>query len=682
MATKTWEAQGWRELQSLMLERYGAQPWATCKDSTAPDQQWLSPELQNYVTGVGILDLFPDHRILIGSYHFPGSSPIQRHWELPLRIPWEEVDQAKLAEACNYIPSYDLTTDSTSALSTWSEHIEKAVATSMSQSSSFPGGAFGRCKTLCPKDRPDQAPVPKGSRPGDIQILSSFLGRSVQLWFQQRRRFQHYLHHCRKNLQMTPAQALLKTQLWRAILEAKGFRGSFRAWWPNRQHQRQGSPLTLPVEPPPLHIFELIDTDFGINYKAYETWNQERRIKNIESKFQAAHDRVFSIVKNDPKEHIDSLIDVHSRCISLRPGTPLCAVVAEPFPEGAVIGWKLNGIPAQVSRHQDGYLIDSDLLLCEGQQLQCEILIHDTVEVNQRLETLWAKRWQKHPGLDLQQWHRVFAFTRAHLPQGSMSWSPLTYEHWVQGLKHFKPRAARGPDGWSREDLLHLPRPIVEQFLQVFNHLENGHEWPRQWISALVHCIEKVPQASESNQFRPITLFSLIYRLWAGLRTSQLLAYLARFADADQCGFIPEGQASDLWWDIQTHLEVSMLDDTPTHGIVADLVKAYNLLPRAPVWRILLQLGVPSSFLECWSRFLHGVQRFFVVRGSCSNGLVSSTGFPEGCPLSCCAMVAIDILWHRYQQVYTKNCRSMSFVDNLEIVSSSTADHSHILLAP
>ena len=664
---KQWLDQGWQEIQTLLYQHHGVEPMATCRNSTMPDQLWISPELQSYLVDTGILDVFPDHRVLIGKFQFPAHPEPQRHWQLPLRVPWEKVQPEAMIEQCEDLSAISLRTDSTTALREWCAEVEKLIENSYTADEQFPPGATGRCRTTAPKLRAQQLSVPKASRQGEAVILSSFLGRSVQLWFQQKRRFQHLLQSCR-SMSMDPVHAAQRQQTWNAILRAKGFRGQFRRWWPERTHRLQGSPSLLPDLIPTGSTLSLIAEDYMLNYQAYERWNQSRRAASLEAKWQESYTKVFGTVKNDPKDHIDSLVDVKVQQITLVDPGQQIVKVPEPFPTEQVIGWKLNGVPAQVRPRDDHYQVHCDLLLCNGQSLQCEVLVHSTVEINERLEALWTSRWNKHIDVPAEYWSRAMQFSRLHLPEGNMHWPPLTYEMWVSGLKKFKPRAARGPDGWSREDLLHLPRSVVEKFIDFFTALETGHSWPQQWSVALVHCIEKTPQAQSTNSFRPITLFSMLYRWWAGTRASLILAHLSKFAASTQCGFLPNCQASDIWWYVQVCIEQSALSNEPIHGVVADLVKAYNLLPRPPVWQILHRLGIPLHFLDCWGRFLAGARRHFVVRGSCSDGLWSVTGFPEGCPLSCCAMVAIDVLWHYYHATFSPFCEALSYVDNLELV--------------
>ncbi len=116
-------------------------------------------------------------------------------------------------------------------------------------------------------------------------------------------------------------------------------------------------------------------------------------------------------------------------------------------------------------------------------------------------------------------------------------------------------------------------------------------------------------------------------------------------------------------------MELSLRSSESTHGLVADLIKAYNTLPRHPIFRILLHCGVPAWFLNMWERYLREFQRFFVVRRLTGRAQFSCTGFPEGCPLSCVAMSCIDWAWHVWQATRIPKALALSYVDNLESVS-------------
>ena len=107
---------------------------------------------------------------------------------------------------------------------------------------------------------------------------------------------------------------------------------------------------------------------------------------------------------------------------------------------------------------------------------------------------------------------------------------------------------------------------------------------------------------------------------------------------------------------------------------MADLVKAYNTLPRRPTFKCLEVLGVPQWFLKTWQAHLSVFERFFVVNRCVSEPLLSVAGFPEGCPLACAAMTALDFFWHWAMRSRVPRVLPVSFVDNLELVCDRVDD--------
>lgn len=80
-----------------------------------------------------------------------------------------------------------------------------------------------------------------------------------------------------------------------------------------------------------------------------------------------------------------------------------------------------------------------------------------------------------------------------------------------------------------------------------------------------------------------ISVFSIVYRTRSSIRCKETVAYLNQFAPAQVTGNLPGKSCTDLWLGVQLHLEECIADKMPVTGLVADLVKAYNLLPRLPL---------------------------------------------------------------------------------------------------
>ena len=667
-AQKRWQDAGWRELQDELFSRHGIHPKATCKSSTRADQIWASPELLRFFRDIATIDIFPDHLVLIASFEVPEKNELERYWQMPERLPWYDVD-GDVLEA-SFEQPFEWGSDSTECFRKWSNRFEIKVASATKDSQSFQSKCRGRGAVLRPRLRPSQLGVPKGSRDGECFILDSLLGRSAQLWFQQMRRFQSLKQSFDAGRVHHDACAY-RSAVWSSILRARGFRGGFQAWWLSRKIKTQGVPDSLPLVVD-AELFPDFYQEFQKNYQGYVTWQRAQKMRIIEAKWKEKADSCFRIVRPDRKKPLDSLVDTCSQLIEVVDGSQQLVSVPRPFPVDGHLLWSLNGEPAQVTPCGDTYKVDCDLVLVAGQTLSCQVLIADTDVIHQRLLDLWNSRWGKHVDVPADRWKQILQFAEHHVRGAPCALPTLTYEVWLQAVRSYKVTSARGPDGWAREDLLHMPRACAEELLDLLHQIEAGSAWPLQLQQALIHSLEKCDGASTVNQYRPITLMSLIYRVWAGLRSSFFLRHFSRLCDSLQCGFIEQGNASDIWYWVQTAIEQAIASATPACGVVGDLVKAYNTLPREPVWRFMAILGIPDAFLQCWQLHLSGLQRRFVVRNSCSGVASSLTGFPEGCPLSCAGMVALDVVWHAFQRHYNPNVTALSFVDNLELYSNRT----------
>ena len=135
-------------------------------------------------------------------------------------------------------------------------------------------------------------------------------------------------------------------------------------------------------------------------------------------------------------------------------------------------------------------------------------------------------------------------------------------------------------------------------------------------------------------------------------------------------GFVPQKEATELWYSVQLLLEASCQGGWDVIGFSTDLVKAFNHLPRAGVFAIARQGGLPEQLLQPWELFLQHMGRRFKVKEEVGQQVLSVTGFPEGCPLSPLAMLLTDWAFHCYMREFAPAVRCLCFVDNLSATGS------------
>ena len=231
-----------------------------------------------------------------------------------------------------------------------------------------------------------------------------------------------------------------------------------------------------------------------------------------------------------------------------------------------------------------------------------------------------------------------------------------------------------GMDGVSIHDLRNMPDRVVEQLLTLIHHIETTGEWPEQLVHGAVHSLQKVPDACKVSQFRPITILPVVYRIWSSIRCKQLIRYLQQFAPPGIYGNVTGKSATAMWYELQLQIEVAQWEGTALTGSIADIVKAFNCLPRIPILAAAVQLGVHQSIIRPWTATLTRLTRHFVIRKSYGPGLKSSTGLAEGCGLSVAGMMITNIVMHKYMSLRSPSIAMMSYVDNWEMNAEEVED--------
>ena len=233
--------------------------------------------------------------------------------------------------------------------------------------------------------------------------------------------------------------------------------------------------------------------------------------------------------------------------------------------------------------------------------------------------------------VDATVWARIVRFFRAFVPQFHFQIPPLSLSMWKKGLRRFKSTAARGVDGISPRDLLNLPDAWSLQLLELLTRIEDGLEsWPTSVLYGVVNLLAKDDDAHTISRFRPVVVFSVIYRAWSSLRARQLLRQLQLVMDCDAFGFMPGAEPSQLWLLLQAEIETSMQHDRDLCGLSVDLVRAFNFIPCQHSFCLAEHLGVPNRVILPWRCFLSRCTRAFRVHDTLSGAITSCCGMPEG----------------------------------------------------
>ena len=97
----------------------------------------------------------------------------------------------------------------------------------------------------------------------------------------------------------------------------------------------------------------------------------------------------------------------------------------------------------------------------------------------------------------------------------------------------------------------------------------------------------KRKDAHEESHFRPITLFSMLLRCWAKLRTQ-----MAQFMPAEALGFLPHREAAEILLLLQGQIEIMLAMEEPFGGLSSDVKRAFNHIGRKQVFHMGSQVSL------------------------------------------------------------------------------------------
>ena len=83
-------------------------------------------------------------------------------------------------------------------------------------------------------------------------------------------------------------------------------------------------------------------------------------------------------------------------------------------------------------------------------------------------------------------------------------------------LKSVNSKKAQGPDDVSPNLLKHCTEELTRSLVMIFRQCLLVKVWPSQWKEAKFTPVHKKKERSEPNNYRPISLLSVMSKSWRG----------------------------------------------------------------------------------------------------------------------------------------------------------------------
>ena len=226
--------------------------------------------------------------------------------------------------------------------------------------------------------------------------------------------------------------------------------------------------------------------------------------------------------------------------------------------------------------------------------------------------------------------------------------APRTRERLSQRARAMKP-STLGLDGWALQDLRTLPPDLMDWLAALLGFVERTGRWPgaltpgrlTRGYTALVPK-EGPPGALNT---RPLTVLSIFYRLWAGARLQEAMAWQERWAHPRAFGFWPARSATDGAAMTQLLLELGRLKGWTVSGMGLDYRKCFDLMPQVIVFEVCTRLGWDDEVLAALHALYCQLVRAFKLAGGLGGWWRATNGILQGCPLSVILINALMGVW-------------------------------------
>jgi len=684
---QTLRSKGWYDCAELAWFHHNKIPEPTCKDSSRRSFILVNAVMARYFRDCGTVEhhMFDAHPVLEATFEIQQGPNLKQVWSLPRSLDGLLFDKDALEIHCNNAchsrssKFHDALRKGDANLAmiqfalTFEDMIRHSAVDVEGNTVHVPAACFKRCRNKVVKQKEVTAQAVRRGRDGDFRVSIGQVTRKLKCKVTQCRRLLSLCRQLKARERNATYENLSQcTMLWKAICAAPGFHKGFQTW-----------------------ILDVIGwfVPALLPERAY-----------VEGLYAVLHDMVQKEVREERYEQLRMFNKISLEDVAKGGGMAFKAVRERSAPPPTFMShdvhqkllrqrWTLGG--TQRLRYKRPCILEKGLPVCfQGQQaILCEVdddflyldrpvkckSMNDLVLAQPKRETdakqmqtmvcdAWNQFWQA-PDVVTPE---AEEFVRGMSDCPSCPYMDFQVDTWRRCIKGVKVKSARGACGFSMRDMQLMPNQLVEWLFMLYRAIEAGMPWPSRLTLARVTMLAKPGEDNHRpTSVRPITIVSVIYRLWSRFRSLQVIQHLGAMVPP-QIG----GIAARLSADCLNALVCDLIEEaheTGNHrcGLVIDLKKCFNLVPRSTLARLMEKLELPAQYVIAHQGMLKGLKRLVEVAGQVGSEQDSTCGVPEGCAFSVAAMVALTILAAEVMQNGCNGIDIVMYADNWGLTATS-----------
>ena len=673
---------GWEDLALLHSRRAGCPAKNTCRDAARHTFALVNPDFVPFFVDSDVIPFhaFDSHDLLVVTCQLRGAANHVYKWPHPSSFENQIFDREVLHKAAERKAAsmkesfqYLLQQNPDKALKSWAVGVESVFQDAHCDAEGFKarlGKRFlGRCQAQGPVRKSASEPRVKVARAGDFSLEYDTPSVQVRQRLKQVRRLQSLLR-CLKKWRVDCCDSVLAfkiKQLWDAICKASGY-GQFTVW----AFHTSGISLNSPWQPQDQleHLYQIMQDDVkALNTKLWSLKNKRFKASLESSFLEGGGSLPFALVKPDRKPCISELKSTVKLVIPRQrwQGKTQFSFLAGPnhgllpgdIIESSRDTWQIKRVV------QRRIFLHKGVNLRDLASLRKVTYLVDRDDIAKEFFQGWNSFWQR-DAIDEPLWADAARVLNSLPDWPALAYTPISVDDWQLALRSTKSKTMRGADSFTTRELQLVPIPLVKMLLEFYNQVECTGLWPsllREWFVIL---LRKEDGPITWKGIRPISVAALLYRIYAKIRAKQILAHARQFLFPYVGVHI---STAVLWTTISELIADAHATNTPAYGLVFDIVEAFNSLSRPVVFGLAKKCGIPPAILSAWEGAMVGINRRCIISGSIHLQANSTTGFPEGCPLSVSAMLFITWAFALTIKNGVVGVLPFTFADNWQLVS-------------
>ena len=198
-------------------------------------------------------------------------------------------------------------------------------------------------------------------------------------------------------------------------------------------------------------------------------------------------------------------------------------------------------------------------------------------------------------------------------------------------LKQTNSSKAAGPDGIDGILLKNCAASLAKPLTIMFNTSYVSGIIPEEWKLALVVPVHKKGEKDNVENYRPISLTSLVMKVFERCIQRELFAVCAPLLDPRQHGFVNYKSCTTQMIPFTNDLALALNNKSRSDNVYFDFAKAFDSVSHDLILHKLKNLyHIDGFMLRFISSYIKGRQQQVVVGGSVSSKLPVLSGVPQG----------------------------------------------------